>query len=377
MDKNRLRILLNKYRDNACTDLELQELEQWYSSLNTGSEPIETNDVFANEMLLQFRHKLAATGNAPVIAFYRKKLFRIAAAAAVILIVGLTVTLSLPKGNKDSIVNTEQPVDITAPASTKAYITLSDGRKISLDDLQNGTVATDAGITISKQGDKIIYGDPQSDVQLTQLNTLTVPKGSKPFKLLLADGSEMWLDAATTVTYPNVFVGNQRKVEIITGQTYFEVAPNASMPFIAKKGDVEVQVLGTHFNISAFDNEKMKVTLLEGSVKVSNNGQALTIKSGEQVVSTQNSPLKTLRPDMDEVMAWKNGNFQFEGADINAVMKQLERWYDVEVEVRGNINAHFGGTISRDVNMSKVFEMLKLTGEVNYKIDGRKIIVTP
>jgi mannose-6-phosphate isomerase class I len=169
------------------------------------------------------------------------------------------------------------------------------------------------------------------------------------------------------------FVGKES--EIITGQAYFEISHNPSMSFVVKKGDTEVEVLGTHFNISAFESEDMNVTLLEGSVKVSNNGQAVTIKPGEQARLTSNmKPQTIVNVDFEEVMAWKNGNFQFEGADIHAVMKQLERWYDIEVVIKGNIKEHFGGTISRAVNVSQVFNMLKLTGEVNYKIEGRKII---
>lgn len=381
MDNNRLLTLLNKYQDNSCTDLELQELEQWYASLNTGNIPVEASETFTDEMLMQFRNKLIT--EKPTIPFYRKTFFRVAAAAAIIIMIGIGSYFAFFNNvnNPQQVAGNQPPTDITAPNSSKAYITLSNGKKINLDSLQNGSVAIEGDMAITKQGDQVIYtaaGSSPSGEAGVRFNTLTIDKGSKPFKLLLADGSEMWLDAATTVTYPNAFVGKERKVEIITGQAYFEIAHNASMPFIMKKGDAEVEVLGTHFNVSAFDGEEMKVTLLEGSVKVSTTEQSVTIKPGEQARQTTNNKLQTINSvDIDEVMAWKNGNFQFEGSDINAVMKQLARWYDVEVEVKGNITEHFGGTISREVNVSKVFELLRLTGEVNYKIEGRKIIVTP
>lgn len=382
MDKNRLLNLLNKYQDNSCTKEELQELEQWYHSLNTGNQSVSDTDTFANEMLMQFRQKLIVQKQ--TVPFYRKTFFRVAAAAVAILMlsIGSYFLFFNKPGTQKQLAGNQQTVkDLAAPNSAKAYITFSDGKIAYLDSLQNGTVTKEGSITVSKQGDQVIYtSNQQQAASSISYNTLTVPKGSKPFKLLLADGSTVWLDAATTITYPTTFVANERKVELNTGQAYFEVTHNASMPFKVKKGNAEVEVLGTHFNISAFDNEEMKVTLLQGSVKVSEltTQDSRLIKPGQQIVLTPDSRLKTNdSPDLDEVMAWKNGNFQFAGSDINTVMKQLARWYDVDVEIKGNIPAHFGGTISRDVNVSKVFEMLKLTGEVNYKIDGRKITVTP
>lgn len=384
MDKSRLHTLLTKYRDNTCTKEEMQELEQWFDSLKTDNQPIEKTDAFVNEMLVQFKQKLVPETKA--IPFYRKTIFRVAAAAAIIILIGLTITLNLLNNKHTDKPAVAQTPDITAPNSTKAYITLSGGRKIYVDDLKNGAVAQEGNMAISKQDDKIIYTGSGLPTPDSRLNTITVPKGSKPLKLLLADGSEVWLDAATTVTYPNTFVGKERNVEIITGQAYFEVAhefirgTNEKMPFKVKKGNSEVEVLGTHFNVSAFDNENMKVTLLEGSVKLSEltTHDSRFIKPGQQIEVTPDSRLTTRNSvDLDEVMAWKNGNFQFEGADINEVMKQLARWYDVDVEIKGNISDHFGGTISRDVNVSEVFHMLQLTGTVNYKIEGRKIIVTP
>lgn len=380
MDNKRLLTLLTRYQDNSCTAEELQEIEQWYQALDSGNRPVQITDSFAEEMLQQFRKKVGS----PIVPIYKRKLFRIAAAASIVLMLAAGSYFTF--FNKSGTTTPDSPLttnDFTAPSSSKAYITLSDGRKVYLEDLQNGTVATEGGIAINKNGDQIVYNN--ANAVEVKYNTLTVPKGSKPFKLLLADGSEMWLDAATTITYPNAFVGSQRNIEIITGQAYFEIAPqfiagtHDKMPFVVKKGNAEVQVLGTHFNISAFDNEDLKVTLLEGSVKVSEltTNDSRLIKPGQQAI-IQNSSFKIQNNiELDAVMAWKNGNFQFEGAGINEVMKQLARWYDVELEVRGNIKEHFGGTISREVNVSKVFEMLRLTGELNYKIEGRKIIVTP
>ena len=377
MDKNRLYTLLTKYQENSCTKEELQELENWYGNLDTGNQPVINTDALANEMLTQFRKSVVT--ETKTIPFYKKKLLRAAMAAAVIIMfgVGSYFIFFNKQDSPEQVATTKQPNDLGAPNSAKAYITLSDGSQVYLDSLKNGTVTQQGNITINKQGDLLIYaGNQQQTTSIILYNTLTVPKGSKPFKLLLADGSNVWLDAATTITYPTQFIGKERKVELKSGQAYFEIVHNSAMPFKVKNADAEVEVLGTHFNINAFDDEPVrKVTLLEGSVRLNKGESSVTIKPGQQAQA--NSDIKVINADLEEVMAWKNGSFQFEGADIYTVMKQLARWYDIEIEVKGNIPEHFGGTISRDVNVSKVFEMLKLTGEVNYKIDGRKIIVTP
>ena len=376
MDKNRLYTLLTKYQEHTCTKEELQELENWYGNLDTANQPVANSDALANEMLTQFRRNLVT--ETKTITFYKKKFFRMTAAAAIIILaVGSYFIFFKNQNNQEQLATIKQPNDFAAPNATKAYITLSNGSRVYLDSLKNGIVMQEGNITINKQGDQVIYaGSQQQAASIVSYNTLTVPKGSKPFKLLLADGSTVWLDAASTITYPTLFIGKERKVELKSGQAYFEIAHNSAMPFKVKKADAEVEVLGTHFNINAFDDEPaMKVTLLEGSVRVNKGKSSITIKPGQQAQA--NSAIKVINADLEEVMAWKNDNFQFEGADINTVMKQLARWYNVEIQVRGNIPEHFGGTISRNVNVSKVFEMLKLTGEVNYKIDGRKITVTP
>jgi ferric-dicitrate binding protein FerR (iron transport regulator) len=214
---------------------------------------------------------------------------------------------------------------------------------------------------------------------VVQYNTLTVPRGSKIVELTLTDGTKVVMNAASAITFPTVFAGNERKVAI-TGEAYFEVAHDKSKPFIVSKGDAQVEVLGTHFNVNAYDDEEaINVTLLEGSVRVTtlSKKQNVILKPGQMARIT--SKLELL-PDVNinEVMAWKEGKFRFgEFASIETVMRQLSRWYDVEVQYKGKVSGHIGGTIERAANISQVLHILEMTGIVKFNIQGRKIIVMP
>jgi hypothetical protein len=310
--------------------------------------------------------------------------FKRIAAAVIIITIGTGVYFTffnkpsrqVPVGNELA-----ETKDVPPPNTMKAFITLSDGRKVYIDSAANGTIATDGNVKVSKLSDGQIAYNSTNEAKV-MINTLTVPKGSKPMKLLLADGTEMWLDAATTVSYPNIFIGKERKVELITGQVYFEVAHNAAMPFKVKKGDSEVEVLGTHFNMNAFDDEAaMKVTLLEGSVAISEESgvgsrERTVIKPGEQAQVANN--IKVIKAvDVDAVMAWKNGLFNFNNSDLEMVMRQLARWYDVEVMYQGSIpKRSFGGEMQRDLNLSDVLKILE-KNNVRFKIEGKRLIVLP
>jgi hypothetical protein len=267
---------------------------------------------------------------------------------------------------------------VEAPNSVHAILTLADGSKIIIDSVQHGEVARQGNANIIKRADgQLIYNTGISGNTEVGYNTLTVPRGSKIIELILADGTTVVLNAASSLTYPTSFIGKERKVEM-TGEGYFEVARNTSMPFIVQKGDARVEVLGTHFNINAYDDEDMiNVTLLEGSVKVSrqSSDDNLVLKPGQ--MARINDKMQLLpKVDLEEVMAWKVGKFKFgEYANIGTVMRQISRWYDVAVEYRGEVEGHIGGSISREVNVSQVLNLLEMTGVVKFGYDGRKIIV--
>ena len=265
---------------------------------------------------------------------------------------------------------------IPAPAKSNAVLTLANGQTITLDSVSNGSLAKQGNMEVDKLAEGAIAYKGSSKGEL-EYNILTVPRGSKLATILLSDGTKVWINSASSLKYPVAFVGDEREVEI-TGEAYFEVSPNPKMPFKVKKAGTTVTVLGTHFNVNAYEDESsVKVTLLEGSVKVDNGSHSKLLKPGQQAQVTSGIAVED-DVDVDEVMAWKNGKFQFgEAAEINAIMRQISRWYDVEIEFRGEVAGHIGGTISRDEDVSQVLKMLEMTGAVRFKTEGQKIIVMP
>ncbi|MFN5020664.1 MAG: FecR family protein [bacterium] len=264
--------------------------------------------------------------------------------------------------------------DIAPPTQARATLKLADGSTVYLDDHVNGTLAKQGGIDITRnEMGEIIYSGAVPDA--ITMNTLSLPKGSKPIRLVLADGSLVWLNAASSVTYPTAFMGNERRVSI-TGEAYFEVSPNKSMPFFVAHNQMLVKVLGTHFNVNAYENEaNIKVTLLEGMVDVGDGSMTKRLAPGQQASISKRKISVEEAVDTEEVMAWKNGQFYFGGSDIKSIMNQIERYYDVEVEFRDEVPYQFVAKISRDVNVSAFLQKLELTNLIHFKIEGKKIIV--
>jgi transmembrane sensor len=300
-----------------------------------------------------------------------------AAAAAILIIIAAVGHLSFNRSfNKNDVVKNNLPAkDIAAPTSTKATITLANGQTVLLDSMNSGILATQGNVNVTKTADgQIIYNGTTSE---TTYNTLTNPRGSTVVNLTLNDGTKVWLNSESSLRYPTAFAGSERKVEI-TGEGYFEVAHNAARPFFVKDvdRDVEVKVLGTHFNVNTYADEgAMKVTLLQGSVKVTKGSSTTLLKPGQQALVIEE--VKIINDaDLDEVMAWKNGRFEFNASTIETVMKDMARWYDVQVEYAGvRPTVHFMGGISRLENISEVLKMLEQTKAVHFKIEGKKIVV--
>jgi transmembrane sensor len=280
------------------------------------------------------------------------------------------------------------------PGGNRAILTLSDGTEIILDSAGDGTLVQQGQAKVIKLGDgQLSYQSTDNTFAEPVYNTISTPRGGQ-YQLILADGSKVWLNASSSLRYPAFFAGKERKVEL-TGEGYFEVAPltppaggaKNKMPFIVtiktpsgKEGQIEV--LGTHFNINSYSDEPViRTTLLEGSVIVKSAGRdqnSAILKPGEQaVLSGDHSPLTIDHsPDLDEVMAWKNGLFQFKAADIKTVLRQAERWYDVQFEYKENIPTRFSGQISRSANADQLLKILELTGKVKFEYQGKTIIVT-
>jgi transmembrane sensor len=420
--------LLQKLLSEPLSPAEQQELDVWlFAAPENRQLYLElTNETWVRAELEKFNRydeetarekiRLAMAGGR-VVAM--RSWLKWAVAAAIILLAGIGSYLWL-KNDKPAteIVQATPAKDLAPPETNRAMITLADGRKIYLDSAGTGTLSTENGTEIvrTSQGEVLYKNDPsqQPSAISHQLsyNTLTNPRGSRVISLTLADGTRVWLNSESSLRYPIAFTGTTREVEI-TGEAYFEVAPSPFtkgggrrpgdsggarragdsragdfMPFIVTANSVKIEVLGTHFNINSYSSEEaVKTTLVEGSVKLSltsatNNTSSIILKPGQQGVAqrssgTHHSSLITHSPDLEEILAWKNGKFQFNDASIQTIMDQVARWYDAEVVYEGKIIGGFVADISRDVPVSKLLRMLELTNRVHFEISGRKIIVKP
>ena len=303
------------------------------------------------------------------------------AAASILLLLSVgTYFFTTKKSEKDipSIAQTKLNNEI-APGGNKATLTLSDGSNIILDSVQNGLLSNQGNAQVSKTDNgKLVYENKTGEVVAVQYNTISTPRGGQ-YQLTLADGSQVWLNAESSITFPTSFSGNQRQVKI-TGEAYFEIAHDADKPFHVNVNEMDVKVIGTHFNVNAYKDEaEIKTTLLEGSVQVTYNEQAKIISPRQQLILNNKSGKMVVEKNIniDEIMAWKNGKFYFNEANIQLIMKQVSRWYNVDVEYKGEVNKLFEGTISRQVSVEDIFKILSATGGVHFAIEGRKIIVSP
>lgn len=282
--------------------------------------------------------------------------------------------------NPKQIVHNATKQDIV-PGGNKAILTLADGTKVILDSVNNGNITKQGNVTVIKLNDgQLAYQLSTSSTNSTPAtvlyNTISTPRGGQ-YQLILADGSKVWLNAASSIKFPNVFVGKERKVQI-TGEAYFEVAHNKDMPFRVWVNDMEVEVLGTHFNVNAYTDEpSVNTTLLQGSVKVIDGSNSKIIIPGEQAQIKEGgeSGIRVSNVDVNEVIAWKNGLFQFNNADIESIMRQVARWYDVSVVYEGKANETFSGGVPRTEDVMQLLKVLEATGKVSFNLVGKQIIV--
>lgn len=307
---------------------------------------------------------------------------RWAAAAVVVLALGIGgyYLSSMPgslQGNAMS--SAAEKGENILPGGNKAVLTLSDGSRISLDDMANGEIAKESGVKITKTADgRILYSVRKGLSHVKpSYNTISTPKGGQ-YQIALPDGTIVWLNAASSLKYPSSFTEKDRLVTL-TGEAYFEVAKDKKRPFRVKTVQQEVEVLGTHFNINAYDDEEVvKTTLIEGSVKVKlpSSNQSTVLKPGEQ--SSVLNEIKVNQVDANSAIDWKQGLFWFNDESIYSIMRQFSRWYNIDVEYRGNVsNIRFGGQVSRMKNLSQVLRIMELTKSIQFKVEGNKIIVMP
>ncbi|HEY8955838.1 FecR family protein [Chitinophaga sp.] len=379
MSKTRFQVLFERFLAGSCTPAEKQELaalilskeqEQTISGLleDAWAETDGNTDMDKAKVDRLFESILAEP--APRRVYFLRKWW-LAASILFLLATGIGLWLTSPVQTRIS----HQQQDIT-PGKNGAILTLADGTQVALDTFKNATVALQGGVTAKVVNGSLVY-EGSGDVMV--YNTMSTPKG-RQFMLTLPDGTQVWLNAASSIRYPVFFAGKDRSVTI-TGEAYFEVAKNKAMPFRVNIADkAAVEVLGTHFNVNAYDNERsINTTLMEGLVRVSADKAAapVVLKPGEQ--AELNGTIKINKNvDVERIMAWKNGFINFEGATFEEIMRQLERWYNIEVVYENNKtpDVQLAGGMSRGVSLN---DLLKQLGEmgVHYKLNDRTLIILP
>ncbi len=378
----RINDLTIKYVTRTITPAEQIELDQWLDSDPINRERFEKRGnidaTWEGLALLEEGdlrgEKLRSEGilpkdNSPI---YRRKRIKwqwYSGVAAVLLLAVVLIYL-FERTNHVSIPLVSAPVDLP-PGGNRAVLVLADGTHISLDSAHNGALAHQGASQVVKVDAGQLAYKPGANLGEVGYNTILTPAGGQ-YQVTLPDRSVVWLNAASSIRFPTVFAGQFRSVEI-TGEAYFDVAQNASHPFIVQSGDAKIKVLGTRFNIKAYKEEKStKATLLDGSIAVSTNTESVALRPGQQAIITSNIQVQGV--DTTEVSGWKEGYFLYNGADIETVMRDISRWYGVDVQFEGSItNKKLSAHLSRNRNVSDVLEALQASG-YHFKIEGRKTI---
>ena len=379
MNETEILALLQKYQEGTLSDVDTDKLEAWYLHKASNSN-LQLSELELEKSYEYLKSKLPLHQEAKVIRIWP----RVAVAASMALLLG-TGLFYFTKPKEQPIQLAEKPLEI-APGGNRGILTLSNGKQIVLADISaKDTIAKEgkqAEVTIKMSANGVITYviNPNAEapkVATNSFNTLSTPTGGQ-YNIVLADGTKVFLNAVSSIKYPTQFNGNQRVVEL-EGEAYFEVAKDRTKPFIVKSGNQAIEVLGTHFNVHAYDNEAVvKTTLLEGSVAVTHKNQKAILKPGQQSnVSDNFNKIAIREVDTEAAIAWKNGRFKFDNADLKTVMRQLERWYGIKVEYRGDVSqVTFNGGTFRNKNLSEVLKVLELSN-IKFKVEGKTIIVDP
>ncbi|ATL49294.1 iron dicitrate transport regulator FecR [Chitinophaga caeni] len=392
-------IILNKYARNEVSPAEHEAFQSWLKTLPAGEiealidqygemvAGMESPGTAANPGLLagiyrEISKREAAATNIPIKRLTFRKWTWAAAIALLLIAGGIYVwKVNQPLPVPSELANNIKDIE---PGTNGAILTLSDGSKLALDSIHSGTINLQGGAVAKISGDILIY---ENSGQASSYNTMSTPVG-RQFQLSLPDGTKVWLNSASSIHYPTRFTGPERKVDI-TGEAYFEVARNAAQPFkVNVNNKATIQVLGTNFNVNAYDNEyTINTTLLQGAVRVLNSGQqSVVIKPGQQAKITniashqadQKGNIQVIAAaNVDQAVAWKDGLFDFNGAELGEVMRQLERWYDIKVIYADGIpNVELAGKMTRGVSLQGLLIVLKELG-VHCKLEGRTLTILP
>jgi transmembrane sensor len=400
MDANQFSDLLKRYQLGTCTEEEREWVEDWYNNrrnnifnpLTNEEEALAGERIYSNVMTV-----LTLEPQKNVVPLWRQPRVWWVAAGTILLMATTWYFVLNNRQVTTQTVDVQKPVMQTTvvPGGNKAVLTLADGSTIVLDSAANGALTQQgATMVMKKQDGELVYKtEGKQAQQVVAMNTISTPRGGQ-YQVVLPDGTKVWLNAVTALRFPASFTGDERVVEL-TGEAYFEVASQTlphtgglkkKMPFIISippqpggQGGAQVEVLGTHFNIKAYNDEAaIKTTLLEGSVKMSGLKGQYLMKPGQQAQIDRSGKMALdENADVNEAVAWKNGRFQFTNASVETVMREIARWYDVEIEYVGKVPAEkFEGEIPRNSNITEVFKILELSN-VHCKIEGKKIKVLP
>ncbi|MCZ2460525.1 MAG: FecR domain-containing protein [Chitinophagales bacterium] len=405
--KSDIENLFRKYIENKCNPEEadqllsyfgipgnedvLKELIEKYFELNNAPDSAEYREILdrvyhdiQEEINLQKEYGIIEP---KIIPIYKRKWFRLSAAAVLVLglsFLGYNTLNKKDRNERDTtIAKTEVEGTYISPDIYSTELKLDNGTVINLDKAENGKIMQSGNIIILKENEKIVYKKIKAD--LTEVNSKYAPvyttvstRNGKESHIVLEDGTEVWLNAASSISFPMEFSASERKVRI-KGEAYFEVTKNPLKPFRVQidsnSSDGEIEVLGTHFNVSAYPGEEVKTTLLEGSVKIKRDNETKMLYPGDQASYSQGKISVEKNVDVNQVMAWKQGLFIFNNADIKTIMNQMARWYDVEVIYKGKITAEgFTGKIYKSLPLLNFLKIIKLNG-VKIKLEGKKVIV--
>jgi ferric-dicitrate binding protein FerR (iron transport regulator) len=388
LDKKNFEELLDKYIAGEASLDEEQRLLNFYGSFQKKPKTVKATDELGENIFGKIQENISSVDEDRYNpSFYYLKSISIAAIILLFISTGLYFYSNRMISEPEQFTEIDVRNDIL-PGYNKAILTLADGSKISLDDAANGLLASQGNIAITKtENGQIVYEKNNVDKSKfishpSSINTIQTPKGGK-YQIRLPDGSKVWLNSASTLIYPTTFAGNERKVQL-KGEAYFEIAPNKNVPFRVESDNQIVEVLGTHFNINSYDDEDyVKTTLLEGSVKVilSSNPNEISktklLKPGEQsLTKSSQSGIRIENADTEKAVAWKNGYFKFRNTPIKEIMREIERWYDVELIYEGKIPSdEFTGFISNDVKISAVLKIMEESGGVKFSVKGKKLKV--
>jgi ferric-dicitrate binding protein FerR (iron transport regulator) len=399
MKKNISVEMIERYLSGNCTADEISEVYEWFRSFDNTPEslvglPDAEKDVVREKLFLQILNEIKYPDNKAQLSDNEQeeveevgklesadehKIYRlwpkIAVAASVMLMICFSLYFIYNRHKVVPQIVITQPHDIP-PGGNNAVLTLADGSRIILNNAKKGLLTKQGNVKVSKASEgMLVYKANHDDVAQASWNTITTPKGGQ-YQVILPDGTKVWLNALSSLRFPANFSGKTRRVEV-SGEAYFEVARNPAKPFVVKSVRTEVTVLGTHFNVNDYQDEAVsKTTLLEGSVKIKGKYSAGILKPGEQALLSESDEMKiTADVNTEEAVAWKNGIFEFNRADITSIMRQAARWYDINVIYAGApTHILYKGRISRNVNLSEMLTMIKYMG-VNYTLQGKNLTI--